>query len=47
MSSQEQAAASLASLRQLQVPSKQLPYTIPDEYAALPRLLGRYNATSI
>lgn len=38
---QEQSASHLADLRQLQLPPQTLPYSIPDEYKLLPRLLGR------
>ena len=38
---QEAAASSLADLRALELPKRKLPYSIPEEYASLPRLLGR------
>jgi peptidylprolyl isomerase len=40
---QDESASYLADLRALQLTEKKLPYTIPEEYAALPRLLGRAN----
>ena len=38
---QEEAASSLANLRSLFLPKQVLPYSIPEEYANLPKLLGR------
>lgn len=40
-SAQEKAGAALAELRALQLPKRSLPFAIPEEYASLPRLLGR------
>lgn len=41
---QETAGGLLADLRLLQLPSKVLPYKIPEEYNSLPRLAGRVRA---
>mmetsp|Transcript_31266 Transcript_31266/g.52290 ORF Transcript_31266/g.52290 Transcript_31266/m.52290 type:complete len:443 (-) Transcript_31266:117-1445(-) len=41
LAAQETAAQALADLRILQLPPKQIPFQIPEEYAGLPRLLGR------
>jgi hypothetical protein len=38
---QEEAGSLLAELRLMQLPPTVLPYKIPEEYAALPRLMGR------
>ena len=41
LNAQELSAKALADLRQLHLPKKQLPFTIPSEYMKLPRLMGR------
>ncbi|KAJ1431232.1 cyclophilin type peptidyl-prolyl cis-trans isomerase/CLD-domain-containing protein [Ochromonadaceae sp. CCMP2298] len=41
LKAQEAAASALADLRLQQLPAQQLPFTIPEEFAALPRLTGR------
>lgn len=41
LDAQQAAADALGDLRLLQLPDKELPYKIPEEYAALPRLTGR------
>ena len=38
---QEEAAEAFEQLRSLELPTKTLPYKIPEEYSGLPRLLGR------
>lgn len=38
---QEEVADAFGKLRSLELPMKTLPYKIPEEYSALPRLLGR------